>query len=462
MVDGREGVLSRTLRQSLPQTQQLRKLDILRATFNRTQPMCTSLWQNMSTLCSLALTALIYIVMARSLGPQRFGSCLFTQWLAAVTIPIIGTGMSMLSSRQLAATQSRESPRLIAGIFYFLWYRQHRSILLYCLIYLGLALLLPHILHLRTFSSGLLLLSSLAAVPLLLSSIAGTTLRSLRRADLLIMLHLSGSLLTLLFVILANQIAGRPIEAFILAFAFSSTITLILAVVCVIRLLPLGQAIQPSIFLRERLAQILNPSWLHFISDAIVWQRCELLLLAYWHDSAQIGFYALSASISTWVLGSSPALFTRWLFPLVLRYFPEHRYLNPYDAFVKTSCYITFLAVPLCAIIMLLCPGIIACTLGPAYTPVIQPLRILLIAAVFGSVATVSLTHLAAIQCNVQRTQQRLNLSIAVSKILLALPLVWLWGLTGAALASAIAQIASALASILLCHKLLRHHENAG
>lgn len=465
-MDGRESILSHTLRQSLLQTQQLRKLNILHAKLNPTHTEQVRRWQGATVLCSTLITAAIYSIIARSLGPRIFGSCLFAQWLATVTVPIIGTGMSTLSSRQLAATQSRESPRLIAGVFYFLWYRQHRSILLYCLVYIALALLLQHLLRASSFSPGLLLLASLATLPLLLSSVAGTTLRSLRRADLLTMLHLFGSLLTLIFVILATQIAGRPAEAFILAFAFSGTLTLALAIICVVRLLPLDQAIQPGIFLRERLTHSINLSWLHFVLDAIIWQRSELLLLAYWHDPAQIGFYALSASISTCVIGIAPAFFSQWLFPLALRYLPGHRYLNPYDAFVKTSCYIIFLAVPICALVILFCSSAIVHTLSPAYLPMIKPLRILLIAAVFGSVATVSLTHIATIEQNRQRNAQRaqrwLNVWIAVIKILLAIPLIWLWGLTGAAIASAAAQIASALASILLCHKLLRHYENAG
>ncbi len=455
MVDGRESILSHSLQKSLRRS---------RASNTFRLSLHSTLWQSVAVICSTLITASIYSIMARSLGPLTFGRCLFAQWLATVTIPIIGTGMSTLSSRQLAATQSRESPRLIAGIFYFLWYRQHRSILLYCLVYLGLIIALPYMLH--SFTSDLLLLSSLATLPLLLSSVAGTTLRSLRRADLLTMLHLIGTLLTLLFVIIATHVTPYPAEAFILAFALASTVTLILAVAFVIRLLPLEHALQPGIFLRERLTHSLNLSWLHFALDAIVWQRSELLLLAYWQDPAQIGFYALSASISTRIIGIAPALFSRWLFPLLMRYLPEHRYLNPYDAFVKTSCYIIFLSVPICTAVILFCPGAIVSTLGTAYLPVVRPLRILLIASVFGSIATVSLTHLTSSergrQRDAQQAQYRLNIGIALLKILLAIPFIQTWGLTGAACASALAQISSALGSILLCRKLLHHHEQSG
>ena len=418
--------------------------------------------RHIAVVCTTLFITTTYAIIAHVLTPQLFGSYLFTQWLATVTIPLIGTGMSTLTSRQIATTQSRESPRLIAGIFYFLWYRQHRSIFQYCLLSCVLALTLTHIFH--TFSPGLLLLSSLATLPLLLSSVAGTTLRSLRRVDLLTMLHLFGALLTLLLVLIATQINGHPVEAFILVSALSSTLTLVIAVICVTNLLPLEHALAPGIFLKERLIKSMQLSKFNFMLDAIVWQRPELLLLACWHNSAEIGFYALSAIITTRSIGIAPSLFSQWIFPLVLRYIPEHRYLNPYDAFVKTSCYIIFLAVPIGVGAILLCPTVIQLILGPAYLPMVYPLRILLMATVFGSISTVSLTHLANyehydISHTMQRLQRQCNIAVALLKIVLAVPLIWCWGITGAALASAASQIASALVSILLCKKVLKQHD---
>ncbi|GCE19356.1 lipopolysaccharide biosynthesis protein [Dictyobacter kobayashii] len=387
------------------------------------------IWQNAIIAGSTLVNVSIYTIIARALGSHIFGSYLFAQWLATITIPVIGTGMSTLSSRQIAATQSRESPRLMAGIFYFLWYRQHRSILLYCLIYVVLSFALTRIFH--DFTPGLLLLSSLATLPLLLSSVAGITLRSLRRSDLLTMLNLFGNLLTLLFIIISTQVNGEPVEAFILAFALSNTITLVLAVVCVMHLLPLEQALAPGIFLRERLAHNIHQSRLHFALDAIVWQRSELLLLACWHNSEELGFYALSAIISARIIGLAPSLFTQWVFPLFVRYLPGHRYLNQYDAFVRTSCYIIFLAVPICTVMIILCPTIVAYCLGSAYLMMVKPLRILLIAAVFGSIATVGLTHMASYERydyrHLQRVQREFNIGVAVLKILLAIPLVIFW-----------------------------------
>jgi O-antigen/teichoic acid export membrane protein len=415
------------------------------------------IWQNIILASATLVNISIYIIIAHTLSTQLFGSYLFAQWLVTVTIPVIGTGMSTLASRQIAVTQSQETPQLIAGIFYFLWYRQLRSIVPYCLVYLCLSVALTLLFHDDT--PEILLFSSLATLPILLSSIAGTTLRSLRRSDLLTMLRIFGNLLTLFFIIIAIQIKCASVAVFIFAFALSNTLTLMLAIVCIACLLPLKRAVAPCIFLTERLIRHIHYSRISATLDAIVWQRSELLLLACRHNTRELGFYALSSIISARVIDVAPALFSQWIFPFVMHYCSGSRFLNQYDAFVITSCYIIFLAVPIAMAMIVLCPNLLIFALGNSYLPVVKPLRILLIAAVFGSIATVSLTHIANDQHynkqHVQRIQRHLATGVACLKILLAIPLVILWGITGAALASALAQIASALISILLCKRLL-------
>ena len=414
-----------------------------------------SLWQLGITVCSTLITASTYIIIAHTLHPQAFGTYMFVQWLASVTLPIIGIGMSTLTSRRAVEIQSNEAPKQSAGIFYFLWYRQCRCVLLYYGIYLGSTLLL-------TWAYGfhaplLLLLAGLATLPLLLSSVASIALRSLHRSDLLMMLHLFGILSTFMLVMIASHIDGEHSALLLLASAMATTLTLIIAVTSVSHLLPMSEAIQPGLFLKERLLRVLKHSPLLFTLDFITWQRSELLLLACWRSPVELGFYALSSAISTGTMQIAPTLLSHWILPVFLRYTPGKHYLNTYDAFVKTSCATVFLAVPICIFVMITCPFIITFCLGVDYLPLVKPLRILLIATVFGSTATVSLTHLTSQEH--KHEQQWLNMGVAILKIMLVLPCISLWGMAGAALASAIAQIVSAGGSMLLCRYLLLKYE---
>ena len=107
---------------------------------------------------------------------------------------------------------------------------------------------------------------------------------------------------------------------------------------------------------------------------------------------------------------------------------------------------------------MLLSPKLVIFCLGNSYKPLIDPLRIMLIATVFGSIATVSVTHIATLP-DQHLMQVRLPFFIALFKINLVLILSAHWGITGAAIASTLAQILSASHSILFCrHILLKHN----
>ena len=418
-------------------------------------------WYYFIALCTLLSTAGTYIIIARELGPETFGVYLFIQWLTTTSIPLLGTAMSPLTSRNVALVQSKEPPRLMAGVFYFLWYRQHLSIVFYCLFSALVAFVLTKYLHI--FALDLLLLAGLATLPIMLSGVAGTTLRSLHRNSILTILHLLGAIVTLLLVIIATRLSGRPIEAFLLAFAMANTFTLILAVICIIRLLPLEQAQKPGIFLRERLHDGLQHSWFLFALDVIIWQHGELLFLA-WHIApAEIGFYALGALVSAKMIDVAPALFSYWFFPLLAHSLPRYRYLNPYDAFVRSSYSTAFLAVPLCAISILAIPFLVSFFLGTAYLPLVRPMQILLIATAFGSIATVGLTYLAhyspASKAATDTIQLRCNIGVALLKIVIAVPLILTGGMLGAALASTAAQIISSLLTIFTCKRALVHYD---
>jgi len=377
---------------------------------------------------------------------------MFVLWLATVAVPAIGIGMSSVTSRYLADIQGQEDPRISAGIFSFVWQQQYRRIMLYCLIYLALAWPLSWF-----FGSSapllFLFLAGLFALPRLLSGVASITLRSLRRFDLLAAIHLFGTVATLLLVILATQQQGDLVGLLLLISVIASTATLGMALLCILRLLPIREATAPGILLKGRLTRGLNNSLLLFTLDLIVWQRGELLLLAHSNNTADLGFYVLSSIISTHIIDIAPTLLSTCILPLLLHYVPSQRYTSASDAYVKTSRYVVLLAIPLCVGAIIFCPGIISFCLGSTYAPVVTPLRILLIAAAFGSIATVSLTHLA--NGERKQAQVRLGLWAAGLNLLLAVPCIVFWGVTGAALASAIAQILSATGSIVICKRYI-------
>ncbi|HEX4205728.1 MAG TPA: polysaccharide biosynthesis C-terminal domain-containing protein [Ktedonobacteraceae bacterium] len=406
-------------------------------------------------ITTIAVNIGTYAMVARVLGASTFGTYSFLQWLATITVPLIGVGMSAITSNQLVRAHNKETPFSIAGMFYFLWYYQCRRIVLYSVIYLALAflsfLLFPMCSPLR------LVLSGLATLPLFLNGIIGVTLRSLRRQRLLASVNLFGALITLLFTIIASQLQGQQPELFLLVLALSGTFTLMLSVICIARQLPLQEAQKPGFFLSARLHHCCRLPFVSYGIDAIIWQHSEILLLAYWYSSQELGLYTVSMMISATIIRLVPGLLTSWILPVFLRHQQGPHYLDPYDSFIKTSCYMAFLAAPICILVTLISPTLITYCLGYAYLPLLQPLRILLIASVFGSIATVSLTRLA--HSERQKTLQQIGMASALINIVLAIPCIAHWGMEGAAFASASAQIIAALGSIILCARLLLKNE---
>src|SRR5260221_4762222 len=101
---------------------------------------------------------------------------MFVLCLATVAVPAVGVGMSTVTSRHITEIQASEELRIVAGIFQFVWQRQYKSILVYCVMYLCLA---GPISWFFWGSAPLLLffLAGVFALPLLLISLLGTTLR---------------------------------------------------------------------------------------------------------------------------------------------------------------------------------------------------------------------------------------------------------------------------------------------
>src|SRR5215472_3145506 len=409
-----------------------------------------SFWRLSTAACSAALSFCTTILVTRTLGPSAFGSYTLVLWLATVMMPAIGIGASTLTSRHIAELQNCEVPRLTAGIFYFIWRRQFGRILLYCLIYVLLIFPCYWFFGTRT-PILLLLLASLSVPPLLLGSVANITLRSLRRYDLIAVIHMVGILATLLLMLIATQVPGELIRLLLIASAISSTFTLTIALVCITRLLPMEHALAPGFFLKERLTRGLSNSFLLFMLDVIVWQRSELVLIAHWRGLAELSFYALASMISASMMEIPPVLLSTYILPLLLRYVPGQRYSSAADAFVKTSCYMILLAVPLCIVLVLFCPAIISSCFGDTYLPAVTPLRILLIGSTIGSISTVSLTYLA--NGERKRAQTRLGAVTAALNIVLSIPCILLWGISGAALASTVARVVSAAGSIVICKR---------
>lgn len=395
------------------------------------------------------------LLVARTLGPQLFGRYAFALWLATAAAPVAGAALSPLTSRTIATIQSRSKPEIAAGIFYFVARQGRRRLARYCLLYLLLSV--PCARFFGNIMLVPLLLAGLFTLLHLSGSIVATTLRGLRRFDLLAAIHLLGAATTLLLVFLSLQTITSGINQvylFLLAPAVASMLTAWISILCAGKLLPLKQARKPGKELQEQLARGLRSSLMPVILDVIVWQHAELIALGRARSTADLGYYLLSVMISGRVMQALPTLYTTCILPLGLRILPDHRSTNAADAYRRATLGMAWLALPLCAVGVAFCPILISRSFGAAYLPIVMPLRILLMAAALGSISSASVTRLA----NEERKRAQVWLSAVGAMLTLALawPLSASAGMMGVAIASAIAQCVCATGTIVICIRKMR------
>ncbi len=413
-------------------------------------------WRLSATGASILLGFCSTLLVARALEPGLFGQYAFALWLATAAAPAAGVSICELTSRVVAGIQSREKPQVAAGIFYFVLRQHCHKIALYYLLYL--LFIVPCA---RFFGANatltLLLLAGLSVFPLLTGGIVNVTLRSSRRFDLLAANHLLGAAITLLLVLLSLQSTTTGIDQaylFLLITAVAGIVMFFTSLFCVSKLLPLRQAREPGEELKQQLRRSLRNARLPVLLDAVVWQHAELIALARARSTADLGYYMLCVLISGRVIQAIPALYTTCVLPLRCGVMPGRRSTNAADAHRRTTLGLAWLAILVCAPGIAFCPALIVWCFGAAYLPVVTPLRILLAAAVVGSISSASVTRLSHEER--KRVQTWLSLAGAAITLALALPLIAFAGMTGAAIASAIAQCVCATGTMFICARNMR------
>ena len=421
-----------------------------------------------------------YLLMARSVGVQTFGLLLLMQWLAYAPLPLLGIGIDPVARRRIVHIQGQEPIYSAARIFRFLWHHQSYRVLYYIAIHISLAYTLSFATH-DLLPLPLLVLAGLTALPLLMNSIVGIALQSQGRYVFLSLLSILNALLTLSLVMLVPLLhTTQQLALLLLIPAAVNGITLVIALSYLTWLLPLRGIPPVGPLLKQKIWQAARVSPLLFFTDIWTWRELPFLtlFLIFWHTHTsllEISCYTFSLLLCTRLTEIAPTYFSTCLLPasshLYERILKRPLALNPYDAFIQATCYVSLLATLSCTLLTIFCPQLIMATLGPSYLPMVKMLRILLISVVFSSIATVSLTqlerrgqligqHVLNPQQAGQRTLLRRHLSIRIGTIamyiLVAIPCTMLWGLTGAALASMLVRVSFALCSIVQCHRLLR------
>lgn len=173
--------------------------------------------------------------------------------------------------------------------------------------------------------------------------------------------------------------------------------------------------------------------------DSIIWQRSETFFLGLFSTTEQIAYYGLAYSIAGILVTMLPAAISGVLMPALSNYHGAGQRDRMQDIYARTTKYVEIVVLPVCLGGIAIARPMVELFYGPAYLPVVELLRILLVASAVGAMAgpgsglflALGKPYLAVFWA----------IPIAVLNVGLAFVLVKAHGAMGAAVANSVCQV---------------------
>jgi O-antigen/teichoic acid export membrane protein len=187
--------------------------------------------------------------------------------------------------------------------------------------------------------------------------------------------------------------------------------------------------------------------------DAVVWQRSEVFFLGVFRGPREVAWYALAFGVATTVMRLLPRALSVVLVPVASGLYGAADRPGMRTLFRTGSRYLVILAAPIVVGGAALARPLLTAVYGPEFGPAAAAFPLVLLAGGFGAVGSVT----AAIQSGMERQDLVLRVAVAATAVNLALDVALIprWGLVGAAVANAAAQIGAVVAGIALTAPLV-------
>jgi O-antigen/teichoic acid export membrane protein len=407
---------------------------------------------------SLASALIVSVLLARTLGPERFGLYALVTAIVSFSYIFAQLGIPSTVRRYVAELDGRrelDTAGVVAA-------RGLRAGLLTALV-AALAVAAAatpvasffHHPELRDY----LLIGAGLIVPMLGVGVLRGALEGLQQYRYLLRVNLVTSPLWLAMCILALW-TGAGIAGIL----FASLATEVLIA------LALGWRVQHEVGIHcwsklpEQLARrLIRYNWtlaIVVLLNVIVWQRSELFFLGRFWGPAQVSYYAVPFALTGRIASLAPGAILAVLLPGLTYAHGAADHARFGVVFSDALRYLAIVTLPICLFGIPLAPVIIQVLYGPGFSAATVVLQILLVAVIFGVLGQASQSALLGAES--QGWLLKTGLAAAVLSIGLDLALIPRWGAMGAALANTAVQAAWALTSFApLWHRLLASHRAA-
>lgn len=406
-------------------------------TDSRSSLLGKTVYASIGQYADYAAGLIISIIIARSLGPERYGSYALLIWFATAGVALSNHGLTTGVMKFLAEARGQRDPSRARATLRYLERLQLWSALMVCGAIGAFIVFLAERVVLNAQARALLWVVLPAVVlrslyVFWLSAAKGFEDFRLTAQVLAFAAPLGVAL------VLAVALAGASLTGFVYAYA---TVCLLYAAAMrygLTRTLPgatlAGVGDVPVARIRRH---VIYASAIVAL-ELLVLRQAELLFLERFSTAENIAYYGIGQSLAMSAMLLVPGVATALLLPMMSRTFGEDPALLG-GRFLAATRYILLLAVPVLALCEVFAPEVIAILYGPAFGPAVLVFRVAVVAAAVGVVSA------SASSYQLGSDRQPAVVGIMAAAAAMTLTLDWLliraWKLEGAIAAGAIGAV---------------------
>jgi O-antigen/teichoic acid export membrane protein len=331
----------------------------------------------LNSAADLLVNMMVGIALARSLGPDSYGSYSYLTWVLGLGIVVTSLGIGNLATRFIAEGIGKQDRGEVIALARSTLFFRCLAALVALVVLVILSIFGGHLLP--DGANGIYLaIIGFALLPNTLMYLLTSIFAGFQRYDLGAYVLLGSSPLRgIIVVILA--VLGFGIGPLLIANMIGWVLGLFIGIFLLRRLIPLK-----SLISAPPLSSATKRSALKFavavtavqIVGYLLWQQAEVLFLGIWCPAKQIGFYRLACQLPTIVTGLVPSVFAGVLLPTMSEQFGKGDMEKIKVMFVASSRYLMIMGLPLAISVIALARPLANMLWGPEYGPTIELMQI--------------------------------------------------------------------------------------
>lgn len=398
---------------------------------------------------ALAFGFVASVVVARFLGPEKYGVYSFVIWLLGTVGLLVNLGIPTTITKYVSEYWGRKDFSAIASILNRLLRVELIAGVLVSLLLFFFAPLIARWYN-NPDLSLYLKVSALVLLPMGLMWLYNGFFCGLQRFDLIAIINLIVSPVTLIIIFIVLHLGGK-IEWLVGVSAIAN----VLFIGCYLYLkgtkfsyIRKGES-TPD--LGDKLLKFSLSVFVVVVLDAMVWERFGIFFLSIYSTSSEIAFYNLAYILSNRTMILLPGALTGILLPAMSEVYGGGNKEELAKVHANSTRYLAMLTLPLCLGGIAISGQLFPVLYGQSYQPASTLFVILLLGGTIGSITSSS--SLLLYGAERQGVVVRVGILSALITLLASWLLVPILSAKGAALANALAQTVAGVVMIVYAYK---------